>query len=353
MYSREVSEYYTAKQKASRRICRGWVKPADLPTNAEIREQVLCLTRMSESEADKPRRLLEMRLRAAWWLRKLAPFHPKLIGSVLKGSIREGSDIDVHVFCANVHAITILLDDLGVSYDLQRKRIRKDGEAKVYTHLHVKDSFPIEITVYAPSLMGYRFRCSITGKPIERAGLAELERLISLQHEVDLDQMHSWLTEMDCSPDRANVFLSLLMPLESVKQNPKWHPEGDALYHSMQVFGLAKEAMPYDEEFLLAALLHDVGKAIDRKDHVMAGLEALEGFITPRTAWLIAHHMDVHKIMDHTIGARHRKRLAAHPLYEDLLLLGDCDRHGRVPGVEVDEPEVALDYIEQIDEMFA
>ena len=40
MYSREVSEYYTAKQKAAKRLYKGWVKPADLPTNAEIREQV-------------------------------------------------------------------------------------------------------------------------------------------------------------------------------------------------------------------------------------------------------------------------------------------------------------------------
>ena len=62
------------------------------------------------------------------------------------------------------------------------------------------------------------------------------------------------------------------------------------LYHSLQVFELAREELPYDEEFLLAALLHDVGKAIDPREHVAAALEALEGFITPRTAWLIEHH---------------------------------------------------------------
>ncbi|EMI40422.1 HD domain-containing protein [Rhodopirellula sp. SWK7] len=353
MYSREVSEYYTAKQKAARRIYKGWIKPADLPSNAEIREQVMYFTRLSEGAEGVSQRLLEMRLRAAWWLRKLSPFHPKLIGSVLKGSIREGSDIDIHVFAANVHSITIVLDDLGVAYDLERKRIRKDGEARVFTHLHVKDRFPIELTVYAPSLMGFRFRCSITGKPIDRAGLNELERLIAIEHAVEPREQVSRMADMDTCPDRANVFLSLLMPLEKVKQNLRWHPEGDALFHSMQVYALAKEAMPYDEEFLLAALLHDVGKAIDPSDHVSAGLEALEGFITPRTSWLIAHHMDVHKIIDHSIGARHRKRLTAHPLYEDLLLLGECDRHGRVPGAEVEEPEEALDYIEQIEEMFS
>ena len=63
----------------------------------------------------------------------------------------------------------------------------------------------------------------------------------------------------------------LLLPLENVKQNPEYHPEGDALYHSLQVFDLARDELPYDEEFLLAALLHDVGKAIDPRDHVAAG----------------------------------------------------------------------------------
>ncbi len=353
MYSREVSEYYAAKQKAARRLYRGWVKPADLPSNAEIREQVQLLTRLNEGAAGATARLCEMRLRAAWWLRKLTPFHPKLIGSVLNGSVREGSDIDVHVFAANVHSITILLDDIGVGYELQRKRIQKDGEQRVFTHLHVKDTFPVELTVYAPSLLGFRFRCSITGKPITRAGLNDLERLIAIEHEIDANDQAGRLSEMDARPDRMNVFLSLLMPLENVKQNLRWHPEGDALFHSLQVFGLAKDTMPCDEEFLLAALLHDVGKAIDSSDHVAAGLESLDGFISDRTAWLIAHHMDVHKLFNHSIGARHRRRLGSHPLYEDLLELGQCDRHGRVPGAEVEEPEEALDYIEQIEDMFS
>ena len=84
-----------------------------------------------------------------------------------------------------------------------------------------------------------------------------------------------------------------LEPLEAIKQNPKHHPEGDALYHSLQVFELAREARPYDEEFLLAALLHDVGKAIDPQDHAAAAAFALRGTLTERTAWLIAHHRDL------------------------------------------------------------
>ena len=68
----------------------------------------------------------------------------------------------------------------------------------------------------------------------------------------------------------------LLLPLEEVKGSPTYHPEGDVLYHSLQVFELARERRPYDEEFLLAALLHDVGKALDPADHVQAALDALK-----------------------------------------------------------------------------
>ncbi len=53
--------------------------------------------------------------------------------------------------------------------------------------------------------------------------------------------------------DRFTVYRLRLAPLEAVKQRPTTHPEGDALYHSLQVFDLAREARPYDEEFLLAA----------------------------------------------------------------------------------------------------
>ena len=103
----------------------------------------------------------------------------------------------------------------------------------------------------------------------------------------------------------------------------------------------------------LRPCLHDVGKAID-PGMIMsaAGLEALDGYISERTAWLIAHHMEGHAIYDRTIGARRRRRLAENPWYEDLVALSECDRNGRVPGAEVDEPEEALDYIEELEEMF-
>ena len=124
----------------------------------------------------------------------------------------------------------------------------------------------------------------------------------------------------------------LLEPLEGVKQSPKYHPEGDALYHSLQVFELAREERPYDEEFLLAALLHDVGKAIDPSDHVEAALQALEGAITERTAWLIEHHMEAQALRAGTLGVKRPDPPPAIRDYDDLMLLSELDRRGRVRG---------------------
>src|SRR6185503_16056338 len=161
----------------------------------------------------------------------------------------------------------------------------------------------------------YVFKSSITGKAIERASINELEQFLAKEYP-DLDVAET-LAEVAGQVDRFQVYESLLLPLENVKQNLKYHPEGEALYHSLQVFDLAREELPYDEEFLLAALLHDVGKAIDPHDHVAAGLEALEGFITERTSWFIENHMLAHEILDGTIGQRARRRLKESPDYDD------------------------------------
>jgi hypothetical protein len=133
-----------------------------------------------------------------------------------------------------------------------------------------------------------------------------------------------------------------------VIQSPVYHPEGDVLFHSLQVFELARDSRPYDEEFLLAALLHDVGKGIDRGDHVHAGLAALEGLITERTQFFIAHHMDAHLYRTGKLPVKLRRQLEASPDFDDLMLLRELDDAGRVPGAPVGMDE-ALEYLRELE----
>jgi predicted HD phosphohydrolase len=349
MYSRQESEYYRAKMKAARTMGQRWVRPADLPSNAEIRDEIQSLARLYEGDA-RVDDLQAMRLAALALMRRLAPFRPRLIGSVMTGHVRQGSDIDLHLFSDTAEAITHLLDQDGLTYAIERKRVRKHGEERIFTHIHIVARFPFELTVYSADQAHYVFKSSITGKAIERASIAELEQFLEREYP-DLD-VAAALTDTAAQIDRFQLFESLLLPLENVKGRLKYHPEGDALYHSLQVFDLARDELAYDEEFLTAALLHDIGKAIDAEDHVAAALDALDGFITERTAWLIEHHMLAHALADGKIGARARRRLAESEHFDDLVLLGQCDRGGRKPGVEASELDEALDYLRELSTMF-
>ncbi len=216
LYQRQESEYHRAKLRAARKICRGWVKPANLPSNQEIRLEILR-----------------------------------------------------------------------------------------YSQRYEVDPHPAETAIQAES-----------------------------------------------ETDRFLVFRSLLLPLSHVRQNRKTHPEGDVLYHSLQVFELARDELSYDEEFLLAALLHDVGKGIDLYNPVTVGLQALDHFISERTVWFIEHLKDAHAILDGTIGNRARQRLQQSESYEELLLLARCDREGREPGVDVPDLDEGLDYIHNLEAMY-
>ncbi|MEM9659570.1 MAG: HD domain-containing protein, partial [Planctomycetota bacterium] len=349
MYCRQESEYFRAKMKAARRLCRGWAKPADLPSNAEIRDQVQTFARLHEGAA-RTDNLRAMRISALATMQLLERFRPRLIGSVLTGHVREGSDIDLHVFSDSAEAVAHVLDQEGHAYEIERKQVRKNGDDRTFTHIHLRREFPIELTVYATKEAHYVFKSSITGKAIERASIAELRQFLSEEYP-DLDLESATAAQRE-GVDRFRVYEALLLPLENVKQDLRFHPEGDALYHSLQVFDHARDELPYDEDFLAAALLHDVGKAIDPHAHTAAGLEALEDLVSERTAWLIEHHMIAHSIADGTIGRRAHRRLRESEHYDDLVLLNECDRAGRVAGTEASELDEALDYLREVGGMF-
>src|SRR4029450_12138504 len=115
MYLREESEYYRAKQKAAHRICQGWVKPADLPSNAEIRDEIQAFARLHEGDA-RTNNLRDMRIEALRLMRLLAPFARRPIAGLMTGHIRAGSDIDLHLFSDSLDSIVLVLEEHGMVY---------------------------------------------------------------------------------------------------------------------------------------------------------------------------------------------------------------------------------------------
>jgi hypothetical protein len=150
------TEYYTAKRKAAKRLCRRGVKPGDLPSNAEIRDQIQIFARLHEGEK-RTQHLKEMRLEALRLMRLLRAFRPRLIGSVMTGHVRKGSDIDLHLFTDGVGLVTTLLEQEGFQFEVERKQITKFNETRTFTHIHIFDHFNFELTVYPADKAHYVF----------------------------------------------------------------------------------------------------------------------------------------------------------------------------------------------------
>src|SRR5713101_4977706 len=206
MYERVESEYYTAKRKAAKQLCRKGVKPEDLPSNAEIREQIQHFARIHEGDR-RTENLRDMRLEALRLMRLLRAFRPRLIGSVMTGHVRKGSDIDIHVFTDSVGLVTDILENEGYQFDVERKQVVKHNEARVFTHIHIHDRFNYELTVYPDDKAHYVFKSSITGKAIERASIGELEELLAREYPgIDLE---GELESAGADMDRYQVFRML------------------------------------------------------------------------------------------------------------------------------------------------
>jgi hypothetical protein len=152
--------------------------------------------------------------------------------------------------------------------------------------------------------------------------------------------------EPKLTSDVIAFFQMLLNRLAVVRLDPAEHPEGDLLYHALQVYELGLAERDYDEEFLLACLLHDVGYAIDRREPIPAALEVVGRFLTERTRFLIENLPEAREyIKTHTIRGGLRK--SEH--FEDLQLLALLDIKGRNVGVVTATIDEAIEYIASLD----
>ncbi|MGA7827205.1 MAG: nucleotidyltransferase domain-containing protein [Geobacteraceae bacterium] len=180
MYEDGVKEYRDAKRKAAKPFGpeKSLSLGSHLPSNAEIHEELSRLVRMNEGDV-QPERLLRMRLQALFWLELFAPFRPYLVGSVLTGTVRERSDIDLHLFADSSEEVERFLDEREIPYDAETVSIRHGSDYLEYQHLYLDDEGTVvECTVYDSSERHQRPKSSITGRPMERADTKRLRELL-------------------------------------------------------------------------------------------------------------------------------------------------------------------------------
>lgn len=182
MYNEGVKQYFDAKRMANKRLLsRGGMKagqcrPKDLPSNGEISAELAKLVELLED--DKDQRLLALREAAVAVMRELNEFSPRLIGSVSTGRIRQGSDIDLHVFTDSIECLEATLQHLQWVYEKETVTIKKGTLFVDYIHIFLEAEFPIELSVYPRSELRIVSRSSTDGKPIKRLTLSDVEGLV-------------------------------------------------------------------------------------------------------------------------------------------------------------------------------
>lgn len=175
MVQRIETEYLHAKERAIMMLGLPYNTP--YPTNRQIKECIAKLTRNQLGPDVMAQRVRTMRQIAEELMTVLVDFDPHLIGSTLSGQIRDSSDIDLHVYCHHYTEVQQRLLTFGYE-DVEEEFV--ENLKGTFVHLRwMEGGFPIEITIHNWSQRSEVFISSITGKPMKRADLDKLRRLLN------------------------------------------------------------------------------------------------------------------------------------------------------------------------------
>ena len=186
MYGEDVKQYFTAKRLAAKRLLKRTspnhrCRTRDLPSNGEIKQALLELVEDIEGD-QRTRRLFAMRVAAIEAMAELPLFSPRLIGSVATGHVRDGSDIDIHVFASDPRDVVEHVRALGWTFEVRHVSIMKRGKTMEFTHIEVPNVFTLELTIYQPRELRVRPRSSTDGKPIIRMRDGAVRALCAREH---------------------------------------------------------------------------------------------------------------------------------------------------------------------------
>ena len=175
LYFGAEKEYRQAKLKAAKTLGTHF-----LPTNLEVAIEMDKIAEENEGSARKER-LIQMRQEALKIMRILRAHCPLLIGSVWRGTIRHGSDIDIAVFSDMPDEILGLLEKAGFRISkTEWINVTKKGTQKASLHVYMATPGKklAELVVRSTEQAGHRRKCEIFGDQIKGLNIQELERVL-------------------------------------------------------------------------------------------------------------------------------------------------------------------------------
>jgi predicted nucleotidyltransferase len=177
LYYGAEKEYKQAKDKAAQTLGTHF-----LPSNLEV---ALELDKIAEEQEGEKRRerLIQMRTEALAVMRLLSGYCPVLIGSVWRGTIKQGSDIDIAVYTDDPEAAVNALKGGGVKIGKTAwTTVNKKGATLESYHIYAQtpSKHNLEITVRSSEEAGKKRRCETFGDELKGLKISELERVLQV-----------------------------------------------------------------------------------------------------------------------------------------------------------------------------
>jgi predicted nucleotidyltransferase len=175
LYFGAEKEYKQAKLKAAKTLGVHF-----LPSNFEVALELDKIAEENEGPARKER-LIQMRKEALKVMVILKKYGPILIGSVWRGTIRQGSDIDIALYHDVPDEILNILKKKGIKiskteWTTETKRGKPEASFHIYVETGGKQM--AELVVRSSEEARHRRKCEIFGDELKGLNVQELERVL-------------------------------------------------------------------------------------------------------------------------------------------------------------------------------
>ncbi len=178
MAEESVHDFAEAKARAADRL--GISARGSMPRNEEVEAELRAYQALFQADT-QPQWLAGKRRVALAVMRLLTPFDPCLSGSVLRGTAVADAEVTLHVFADAPELVARFLVDRGIPWSLDATVVRfgPGVEEELPVYRFGADDENVRLVVFPDDGPRIAPRSPVDGRPMARASVDELERLLA------------------------------------------------------------------------------------------------------------------------------------------------------------------------------
>jgi len=151
-----------------------------LPSNKDIASELDTMADEMEG-SERAERLTQMRKDALWMMVTLGDFHPRLIGSVWRGTVNKNSDVDIEAFTSDQDKVLERITGSGLAVSTAQWIFVSKGselERVFQVHMTLPSKNEVELIVRSPERRDKPDICETYGDTVKGLDTHQLRRIL-------------------------------------------------------------------------------------------------------------------------------------------------------------------------------